>query len=73
MNLVHNILFRIAADDQVRDKFLTLYDFTPLPRLHGVSTMGQRLTFYCLDKAMGNVDPEYVEQLRIHITDNGPH
>ncbi|KAF8218671.1 hypothetical protein L208DRAFT_1419637 [Tricholoma matsutake] len=69
---VNDISSRIAADDQMRDRFRSLYDLTPLPRLHGISAMGQRLAFYCLDKASGNVEPEYVERSRSRITDVVP-
>ncbi|KIL57281.1 hypothetical protein M378DRAFT_171952, partial [Amanita muscaria Koide BX008] len=69
---VNDILSRIAADDLMRDRFRSLYDLTPLPRLHGISAMGQRLAFYCLDKATGNVEPEYVERSRSRVTDVVP-
>ena len=46
----------------MKDRFLTLSDLTPLPRLHGISAMGQKLAFYCLDKATDHIDSEYVEQ-----------
>jgi len=69
---VNDISCRIAADDQMRDRFRGLYDLTPLPRLHGISAMGQRLAFYSLDKSNGNVDPEYVERSRTRIMDVVP-
>ncbi|KAM6499124.1 hypothetical protein JOM56_004632 [Amanita muscaria] len=69
---VNDIVSRIAADDLMRDRFRNLYDLTPLPRLHGTSAMGQRLAFYCLDKATGNVEPEYVERSRSRVTDVVP-
>jgi hypothetical protein len=56
----------------MRDRFRSLYELTPLPRLHGISAMGQRLAFYCLDKATGNIEPEYVERSRSRITDVVP-
>ena len=52
----------IAADDQMRNIFCSLYNLTSLPTLHGISAMGPRLAFCCLDKAAGNIELEYVEQ-----------
>ena len=63
---------RIAADGQMRNIFHSLYDLTPLPTLHSISPMGPRLAFYCLDKAAGNIDPEYVEWSRSCIRDGVP-
>ncbi|KIM72899.1 hypothetical protein PILCRDRAFT_81537 [Piloderma croceum F 1598] len=69
---VGDISSRIAADDQMRVRFRSLYDLTPLPTLHGISAMGPRLAFYCLTKATGNIEPEYVERSRSRITDVVP-
>ncbi|KAF8495051.1 hypothetical protein BU17DRAFT_59511, partial [Hysterangium stoloniferum] len=52
-----HICSRVDADAQMRARFRALYNVTPTPRLHGISVMGQRLAFYCMDKATGRVDP----------------
>jgi hypothetical protein len=56
----------------MRSRFHALYDITPTPRLHGVSVMGQRLAFYCMDKATGHVDPNYVAPSTNYIVDTVP-
>ena len=58
---VHDLWYRVAVDDQMRDRFCILYDLTPLPRLHGICAMGQRAAFYCLDKATDHIHLECVE------------
>ena len=64
---------RVDADAQMRARFRALYNVTPTPRLHGVSVMGQRLAFYCLDKATGHIDPNYVATpVGYHMVDTGP-
>ncbi|KIL64215.1 hypothetical protein M378DRAFT_78634 [Amanita muscaria Koide BX008] len=57
---IDHISSRIDADAQMRARFRALYDVTPIPRLHGISVMGQRLAFYCMDIATGHVNPNYV-------------
>ena len=50
---INQISSRIEADVQMRARFHSLYNLTP--RLHGVSVMGQRVAFYCMDKATHHV------------------
>ncbi len=63
---------RVDADAQMRARLRALYNVTPAPRLHGVSVIGQRLAFYCLDKATGRVDPNYVAPSTDYIIDTVP-
>ena len=63
---------RIKADTQMRARFRAFYNATPIPRLHGVSVMGQRLAFYCLDQATARVDPKYVAPSNDYIMDTVP-
>jgi hypothetical protein len=63
---------RVDADTQMRVRFRGLYDLFPTPRLHGISVMGERLAFYCMDKPMGRVHPDYVAPSKICITDTVP-
>jgi len=63
---------RIAADDLMRDRFGSLFNLAPLPKLHGISVMGQMLALYCLDKATGNVYHEYVSGRWARIMDVVP-
>ena len=66
---------RVDADKQIRAKFLALYDVTPTPRLHGISAMGQKLSFYCLEKleaTTGRIIPTYVAPSTDYITDTVP-
>ncbi|KAF8335582.1 hypothetical protein F5887DRAFT_609548 [Amanita rubescens] len=67
-----HIYSRVAADAQMRARFRALYNVTPIPRLHGVSVLGQRLAFYCMDKATGHVDPNYVAPSTDIIIDTVP-
>lgn len=66
---INHISSRVAADAQMRARFYALFDITPTPRLHGVSVMGQRLAFYCMDKATGHVNPNYVAPSTDYIID----
>ena len=68
----NNISSRVSADTWMRARFRALYKATPTPRLHGVSAMGQRLAFYCMDKAMGHVIPNYVALSTKYVTDTIP-
>ena len=52
---------RVHVDMQMRAKFCGLYNITPTSMLHGISAMGQKLAFYCFDKAMGHVTPDFIE------------
>jgi len=69
---IGSISTRVSADAEMRARFRALRNLTPTPRLHGVSVMGQRLAFYCLDKATGRVDPDYVAPSSNCITDPVP-
>ena len=69
---VNSVPLRIAIDDQMRNIFYHLRDITALPRLHGISVIGERLAFYCLDKATGKIDPEYIERSRSYGIDIVP-
>ncbi|KAF8340793.1 hypothetical protein F5887DRAFT_1284249 [Amanita rubescens] len=51
---------RVDTDAEMRARFLAFYGDISTPRLHGVSAMGQRLAFYCLDKATSRLTPSYV-------------
>jgi hypothetical protein len=63
---------RVDADAQMRARFCALYEVTPTPRLHGLSVMGQRLAFYCMDKATGRIKPNYVAPSTDRIIDTIP-
>jgi len=63
---------RVDADAQIRAKFRALYDDTPTPRLHGISAVGKKLAFYCLDKATGHIILDYVAPSTGYITDTVP-
>ncbi|KAG1730943.1 uncharacterized protein EDB91DRAFT_1059064, partial [Suillus paluster] len=54
---VNDISARIAADNQMRERFRSLDQITTVPRLHGISIMGQMLAFYYMDKSSGCVVP----------------
>lgn len=69
---VNHISCRVDADAQMRAKFCALYDMAPTPRLHGISVMGQRLAFYCMDKATGRINPSYVAPSMQYIVDTVP-
>jgi len=56
----------------MRARFRALYNVTSIPRLHGVSVMGQRLAFYCMDKATGHVNPNYVTLSTDYMIDTLP-
>lgn len=57
---INLISTRVDTDAEMRARLLALYEDTPTPRLHGVSAMGQRLAFYCLDKATSRLTPHYI-------------
>ena len=63
---------RIDADMHMRARFQALYDVTPMPKLHAICVMGQRLAFYCLDKVAGHITPQYVMPSTEQITDTVP-
>ncbi|KIL68730.1 hypothetical protein M378DRAFT_157840 [Amanita muscaria Koide BX008] len=67
-----HISSRVDADAQMRSRFRALYNVTPTPRFHGVSVMGQRLAFYCMDKATGHVNPNYVAPSNDYMIDTVP-
>jgi len=59
---------RIAADAQMRARFRSLRDDCPIPILHGISVMGQRLAFYSMDKATGCIEPRYIAMSKDYVT-----
>ncbi len=63
---------RIDLDAQMRAAFLALRDLTPIPRIHGVSAIGQKLAFYCMDKATGHISPDYVAPSTVPVRDTVP-
>lgn len=63
---------RIAADAQMRSRFASFYDVIPMPKLHGISVMGQRLAFYSMERATGHIVPEQVQPAANHVTDTVP-
>ena len=67
-----HISTRADADQQIRERFRSLYDLVLIPRLHGISVMGQQLAFYCLHKPSGLVTPEYVAPSAVRLTDTAP-
>ena len=69
---IDHISSRVDADAQMRARFRSLYNLTWTPRLHGVSAMGQRLAFYCMDKATAHVDPDYIAPSTNYIIDTVP-
>jgi hypothetical protein len=56
------------ADKQMRARFCALYHLTQTPRRHGISAVGQRLAFYCLDKVTGHINYNYIAQSTNDIT-----
>jgi hypothetical protein len=69
-----NISSRVDADEQMRARFRALSTnfVTPTPRLHGLSIMGQKLAFYCMDTVNGRVYPRYVAPSTDYTTDTVP-
>lgn len=63
---------RAAADTQMRERMTSFFDLIRTPRLHGVSALGSRLAFYCLDRTLGSVAPEYVAAPPTQIVDTAP-
>ncbi|KAG2114973.1 hypothetical protein BD769DRAFT_1488425 [Suillus cothurnatus] len=51
---------RIAADKKMRKILRSLFPETAMPKLHGVSAMGQKLAFYYMDTINGCILPENV-------------
>jgi hypothetical protein len=64
---------REAADAQMRERFRNLFDQTPIPRLHGVSALGQQLSVYMVDKATREVTPPCNPPSRPRIIDRVAH
>ena len=60
------------ADKQMRARFCALYHLTQTPRLHGISAMGQKLAFYCLDKVTGHINYNYIAPSTNDITNQVP-
>jgi len=69
---VNFISTRIAADTQMRSRFRSFYDVISIPKLHGVSVMGQRLAFYSMEKVTGHMVPEYAQPAENYVTDTVP-
>ncbi|KAG2113232.1 hypothetical protein DEU56DRAFT_749147 [Suillus clintonianus] len=55
---LNDLSARIAADKQMRERFISFKPLMTTPRFYGVSAMGQRLAFYGMDKSSSCVLPK---------------
>jgi hypothetical protein len=69
---IHSEPARLAADAQMRHIFRALRHDTPIPVLHGISAMGQKLAFYSMTKTTNNIVPKNIETSQDHATNTVP-
>ncbi|KIM78059.1 hypothetical protein PILCRDRAFT_11507 [Piloderma croceum F 1598] len=68
---IKNLSARADADDQMRLRLRQLFDQS-LTELHGISALGTRLCFYCLDKNTESLTPRPIPQIAAYINDTAP-
>jgi hypothetical protein len=68
---IENLSARTDADDQMRLRLRQLFDRS-LTELHGISALGPRLCFYCLDKTMESLTPSRIPRNDTYINDTAP-
>jgi len=68
---IANLSSRADADDQMRSRLRQLFDQS-LTELHGISALGTRLCFYCLDKAAESVTPPPIHRGAAYVNDTAP-
>jgi hypothetical protein len=68
---IKNLSARADADDQMRLRLRQLFDQS-LTELHGISTLGTRLCFYCLDKNTESLTPRPIPQNAAYVNDTAP-
>jgi hypothetical protein len=68
---IRNLSSRVAADDQMRSRLTQLFDES-LSELHGISALGTRLCFYCLDKNTESLTPPFIPRISAYINDVTP-
>jgi hypothetical protein len=68
---IENLSARADADDQMRLRLRQLFDQS-LTELHGVSALGTRLCFYCLDKNTESLTPPLIPRNAAYVNDTAP-
>jgi hypothetical protein len=69
---IFNIATREAADEQMRDRFVSLLPLIVTPKLHGISALGKKLSHYCLDKTTRELQPIGIQRDPQYIIDTAP-
>lgn len=68
---IKNLSARTDADDQMRLRLRQLFD-QGLTELHGISALGTRLCFYCLDKTTKSLTPPPIPRNDAYVNDTAP-
>ena len=68
---IRNVSSRAAADGQMRLRLEQLFDES-LSELHGISALGTRLCFYCLDKNTESLTPPRIPRNPAYVNDVAP-
>ena len=68
---IQNLSARAAADDQMRLRLKQLFDQS-LTELHGISALGTRVCFYCLNKSTESVTPPPIPHNTVYVNDTAP-
>jgi hypothetical protein len=68
---IRNLSSRAAADYQMRLRLRQLFDES-LSKLHGISALGTRLCFYCLDKNTESLTPPFIPRNTAYVNDVAP-
>jgi hypothetical protein len=68
---IANLSSRAAVDDQIRLRLRQLFDEC-LSELHGISALGTRLCFYCLDKNTESLTPPFIPRNPACVNDVAP-
>ena len=69
---LHGMGSRAAADEQMRDAFLTLDSQVQLPIFHGFSALGCSLSHYKLETETGELTPYQIARSPRFLTDTAP-
>jgi hypothetical protein len=68
---ITNLSARADSDDQMRLRLRQLFDQS-LTELHGISALGTRLCFYCLDKNSESTTPPPIPRNEAYVNDTAP-
>ena len=68
---IESASYRTIVDDQMRLRMRELFDQS-ISEVHGISALGTKLCFYCLDKKAESLTPRFIPRDTAYIKDVAP-